>query len=239
MKAGIPNSISAGVVANTPSGPRLHFQPQYYMTKKTFDFFILGTGPAGGSIAVSARKAGHSVGICDPIEYGGACPNRGCDPKKVLYAAAKATVGAQRLMGKGFVEPPKTSWSDLMTWKRTFTEHIPPATHQKFTEKGIECFEGKAMFTGPGKVIIGDHTEIEARHVVIATGAKPAPLDIPGKEYYLDSAGFLDMDDLPDRLLIIGSGISGPALPKFPQSWVLTLRLLPVTITRWATSTTT
>ena len=184
------------------------------MTKKKYDFFILGTGPAGGTFATHAREAGHSVGICDNREYGGACPNRGCDPKKVLYAAAKSIAGVKRLRGKGMTEEPRTSWPDLMKWKRTFTEKIPPATHQKFQEKGIDCLEGGAVFTGPGQLTVNGELEVEATHVVIATGARPAPLDIPGKEHYLDSAGFLDMDDLPKRLLVIGSGYIGSSFAQ-------------------------
>ena len=181
---------------------------------KTYDFFILGTGPAGQSFALSARKKGHSVGITDPREYGGACPNRGCDPKKVLYAAAKAMVGAQRLCGKGIVKEPITSWPDLMAWKRTFTEPIPSSAKSKLVGEGVDCFDGAAKFTGPGRLKLEDGTQVEAKHVVIATGAKPAPLDIPGKQYYLDSEGFLEMEDLPKRLLIIGSGYIGSSFAQ-------------------------
>ncbi|NJC25303.1 dihydrolipoyl dehydrogenase family protein [Neolewinella antarctica] len=184
------------------------------MTHKTYDFFILGCGPAGQSLAISAREAGHSVGITESREYGGTCPIRGCDPKKVFYGAAKAMNGVIRLQGKGFKDKPAVSWPDLQAWKSTFTDPIPPATVKKLTEKGIECLEGAAMFTGPGKINVGDDVTVSATQVVIATGAKPAPLDIPGKEHYLDSAGFLEMEELPKRLLIIGSGYIGSSFAQ-------------------------
>ena len=184
------------------------------MAEKSYDFFIMGCGPAGQALAVAAAENGHSVGITDIREYGGACPLRGCDPKKVLYAAAKAMTGVARLQGKGFTNKPATSWAELQIWKRTFTEPIPTGTRQKLTGRGVDCLDGGAKLIAPGTIQVGDDTIVRAEHVVIATGAKPAPLDIPGKAHYLDSEGFLDMMDLPERILFIGSGYIGSSFAQ-------------------------
>jgi glutathione reductase (NADPH) len=175
---------------------------------KTYDYFIIGTGPAGQTVASAAAKAGKTVGIADYRPYGGTCPLRGCDPKKVLLAAAKAMNAVERLKGKGFGARPPLDWADLQEWKRSFTEKITPGTLDKFAEQGVECLFGKARFTAPYELEV-DGTRVKADHVIVATGQKPAPLDFPGADLLLTSDQFLDMDDLPESLIIVGGGYIG------------------------------
>lgn len=175
---------------------------------RSYDYFVIGTGPAGQTFASAAAKAGHSVGVADYQPYGGTCPLRGCDPKKVLLAAANAMNDVARLEGKGFTDQPTFSWSDLQAFKATFTEPIPQGTHDKFNKQGIECLHGKARFTAPHKLVVGDD-EVHADHIIIATGGKPAPLDFPGADLLVTSDGFLDMDELPQEIVIVGGGYIG------------------------------
>lgn len=181
---------------------------------KHYDYFVIGTGPAGQTFAQAAAKAGHSVATCDPLPYGGACPNRGCDPKKVIFAAAHAMYSVKRLLGKGLASPPNLSWEQLQEWKHTFTDGIPEGTRKNLRQAGVECYEGKAEFTAPHELLIGGKHAVRARRVIIATGARPAPLDIPGKEHFLTSDGFLSMKDLPERMVIIGSGYIGSSFAQ-------------------------
>ncbi|OAV46040.1 NAD(P)/FAD-dependent oxidoreductase [Lewinella sp. 4G2] len=184
------------------------------MPHHQFDLFVMGCGPAGQLVANSAVKAGLSVGITEATTYGGVCPNRGCDPKKVHYGVAKAMVSLQRLQGKGLNGIPKVNWANLQAWKTSFTEDIPEETEKGLLEKGVKCFKGQAVFTGPHEIAIGDDITIRAEKVIVATGGMPAPLDIPGKEHYLDSAGYLEMESLPERILFIGSGYIGASLSQ-------------------------
>ena len=179
-----------------------------------YDYFVIGTGPAGQSFALEAAKAGHAVATCDYQAYGGACPNRGCDPKKVLYAAAYAMHSVKRLLGKGLASPPDLSWEQLQEWKSTFTDHIPEGTRENYAEAGVVCYDGKATFTAPNELLVNDDHRIHADRIIIATGARPAPLDIPGQEHYLTSDGFLSMRDLPERMVIIGSGYIGSSFAQ-------------------------
>ena len=173
-----------------------------------FDYLVIGAGNAGQTVAKAAAQAGHSVALTEGRAYGGTCPLRGCDPKLVLHAAAKAMQQVDRLQGKAFTSHPGFTWSDLMNWKRSFTEPIPASAREKMEEAGVTVFSEYASFVDARTMRFGD-TEVTGDTIVLSVGQKPAPLDIPGKEHLLTSDDFLDMDDLPDEMVIIGGGYIG------------------------------
>lgn len=170
-----------------------------------FDLIVLGTGAGGSTVATKCRKAGRTVAIVDCRPYGGTCALRGCDPKKVLVGAAEAVDAARRLMGKGVEGELRISWPALMRFKRSFTEPVPRARERAFAEAGIETFHGPARFVGPSSVDV-DGERLDARHVHVATGARPADLPIRGIEDATTSDQFLELDALPGRVVFLGSG---------------------------------
>lgn len=171
----------------------------------TLDLAVIGTGAGASTVANKCRGAGWSVAVVDDRPYGGTCALRGCDPKKVLVAASEAIDGARRLKGRGVSGDLELRWSDLMRFKRSFTEPVPESRERSFASRGIEAFHGHARFVGPTSLVVGDRS-LEARHVHIASGAKPRPLPIPGAELLTTSDQFLDLDSLPDRVVFLGSG---------------------------------
>lgn len=172
---------------------------------KRFDLIVLGTGAGGSTVASKCRKAGRSVAIVDSRPYGGTCALRGCDPKKVLVGAAEALDAARRLRGKGVEGELRIRWPELMQFKRSFTEPVPPRREESFAEAGIATFHGPARFIGPTSIEVGGE-RLEGRHVHIATGARPADLPIRGVEHLTTSEQFLALDDLPRRVVFLGSG---------------------------------
>lgn len=187
------------------------------MPQKNYDILIIGGGPAGQSVATAAARAGKTVAMTEGYAYGGACPLRGCDPKMVLHGVADAADRVHLLHGKGFPESVRTHWPQLMAWKRTFTEPIPPKAREKLRDAGIDIHKGWASFLDEHTVLFGEE-EVRGETIVIATGGKPAPLDIPGIELTFDSEDFLDMDDLPDELLFIGGGYIGMGFAHIAQA---------------------
>ena len=131
---------------------------------------------------------------------------RGCDPKKVLVGAADAVDWARRMAGRG-IEPGgvRIDWPALIRFKDSFTGPRPAARRAGFEQAGIACFDGRARFVGPTVLRVGDE-ELEGRHIVIATGAKPQPLGIAGEEHLTISDDFFDLAELPERVLFIGGG---------------------------------
>lgn len=175
------------------------------MTRK-FDLVAIGTGSAASAVASRCRSAGWQVAIVDSRPFGGTCALRGCDPKKVLVGAAEAVDWARRMKGKGIrAEQLRIDWQELMRFKRSFTEPVPKRREEGFAKVGIAAFHGRARFVGPSSVQVNDDV-LEGRHVVIAAGQKPADLRIPGTEHLTTSDQFLELDELPKRILFIGGG---------------------------------
>ena len=96
-------------------------------------------------------------------------------------------------------------WPELMRFKRSFTDPVPKRREDEFAKAGIAAFHGRARFTGPTTVRVGEETLV-GRYVVIATGQAPADLQIPGAEHLTTSDQFLELDELPKRILFIGGG---------------------------------
>ena len=112
-------------------------------TTKQLDLLILGTGPAATKIAVKCAEANWCVGIVDPRPFGGTCALRGCNPKKVLVRAAELFDRIERAEGTGVrTEGARIDWSELVAFKRTFTEPVTPWKEGKFRKAGIEQFHG-------------------------------------------------------------------------------------------------
>jgi glutathione reductase (NADPH) len=100
---------------------------------------------------------------------------------------------------------PRIEWADLIGFKRTFTDAVPGHREADFAEVGIAAFHGLARFSGPNSVVV-DGRELEARHILIASGARPAPLEIPGEDLVITSEQFLELEPLPAHIVLVGGG---------------------------------
>ncbi len=172
----------------------------------TVDLIVLGTGSAAQSVAYPCREAGWSVAVVDSRPFGGTCQLRGCDPKKVLVGVSELVDGSRRLQGTGVSSPALAlDWADLIRFKHTFVDDVPANVEDSFTQAGIAMAHGRAHFVDRTTLRVGDETLV-GRHVVIATGARHAPLGIPGEEYLTTSSEFLDLEALPRRVVFVGGG---------------------------------
>lgn len=171
-----------------------------------FDILILGTGPAATQVALQCSRRGRRVAIVDPRPFGGTCALRGCIPKKVLVRAAELFDWIGRVEGTGVrTEGAAIDWAELIAFKRSFTEPVTRWKEGKFRDAGVEQFHGTPRFVAPQRVTI-DGNEVESRQFVIATGAVPRPLGIPGEQLVVSSDDFLELERLPKRVLFIGGG---------------------------------
>jgi glutathione reductase (NADPH) len=173
---------------------------------KTYDLIVIGTGSAGSTVASACRREGWKVAIIDSRPFGGTCALRGCDPKKVLVGAAEAVDWARRMSGRGIIaRDTRIDWPELIRFKRTFTEPVPKSREESFGKAGIDSFHGTAHFVGPRSIQVSEDV-LEAKHIVIATGARPAKLNIAGEEYLTTSEEFLELEGLPQRIVFVGGG---------------------------------
>ena len=110
------------------------------------------------------------------------------------------------MQGKGASAPAMSlDWSDLIRFKRTFTDPVPSENEKSFAEAGISAFHGRAHFVDRTSVEV-DGEQLVGRSVVIASGARPATLGIPGEELLTTSTQFLELDQLPGRIAFVGGG---------------------------------
>jgi glutathione reductase (NADPH) len=172
---------------------------------KKYDVFVIGSGMAGMTIANKCASKGLSVGITDELPYGGTCALRGCDPKKVIIGATEVCDFAQRLKGKGIDTVPEINWEDIMAFKQSFVDAMPPKIEKGYKNKDIDTYHTSAKFLSGNTLQVGNEI-IEAHKIVIATGAKPSVLDFEGSEHALSSTDFLNLKELPKSLLFIGGG---------------------------------
>ncbi|MEC0124864.1 dihydrolipoyl dehydrogenase family protein [Paenibacillus pabuli] len=170
-----------------------------------YDLIAIGTGSAASSVISRCAEAGWKIAVIDEREFGGTCALRGCDPKKVLAGAAELIDWNERMKGKGVKGNATIQWSELMTFKRTFTESIPRASEDKYKQAGMDTFHGKASFVDEDHIRVGEEV-LQGKHILIATGARPAPLPIDGAEHLIYSDDFLDLEQLPDKLVLVGGG---------------------------------
>ncbi len=172
----------------------------------TVDVIVLGTGSAAQTVAYACREAGRSVAVIDSRPFGGTCQLRGCDPKKVLVGVSELVDWSHRMQGKGVSAPAMSiNWPDLIRFKRTFTDPAPEQNEQSFEQAGIITRHGRAHFVDRTSVQVEADT-LAGRHVVIATGARHATLGIPGEEHLTTSTQFLELDELPRRVIFVGGG---------------------------------
>ena len=170
-----------------------------------FDLLVVGTGASGTTVAQACAQNSWRVAIVDERPYGGTCALRGCDPKKILVGAAQLIDWSQRMNDKGIRGEIGIDWSALMRFKRFFTQPVPLQRERNLRDAGIATYHGAARFLDATTIAVSNQP-IESRRVVLATGAHPAPLELPGAEHLITSDDFLELDALPRRIAFIGGG---------------------------------
>jgi len=151
------------------------------MANSNYDLIVIGTGTAASVTAFNCRKAGWSVAVIDHRPFGGTCALRGCDPKKMLIAAAEVIDGVERMGAIDTVKgEARIDWAALQRHKRSFTDPVPGKREQAYGKQGIDAWHGRARFTGHNTVVVDD-TVLTAKHIVIAAGAEVTMLNRGGQ----------------------------------------------------------
>jgi glutathione reductase (NADPH) len=171
----------------------------------SYDLIVIGTGTAAQLAAGRVCKAGRSVAVIDHRPFGGTCALRGCDPKKMLVSGAEAVDLARRMHTHGVRGELLIDWKELIAFKRRFTDPVPSKREDGFAKQGIDAFHGMARFTGPNAVAV-EGRPLKGRHFLIASGARPVPLQFPGAEHAITSDAFMELEHLPEHIVMVGGG---------------------------------
>jgi dihydrolipoamide dehydrogenase len=186
------------------------------------DVVIMGGGPGGYAAALYADNFGLSVALVERDLVGGVCLHRGCIPTKAWLETAERFVGVTEAGEFGvMVAPPALDWSRARERKDRVVGQLHRGLSGLLRRRGVEVIAGTARLALPGGVVValagGGEQRIEARAVIVATGA--APRSIPGYEFdgvrIVSSDHALDWGERPARVAVIGAGAIGCEFASF------------------------
>ena len=190
-----------------------------YSKPKSFDtnMVVIGAGSAGLVSSYIAAAVKAKVTLVEKHKMGGDCLNTGCVPSKALIRAAKAVKEISRASELGIqVSEPKVDFPAVMARVKNVIADIEPHDSvERYSSLGVDCLQGEAKIVSPWEVTVDGKT-ITTRNIVIASGARPSVPEIPGLDQldYLTSDNLWDLNELPEKLLVLGGGPIGCELAQ-------------------------
>jgi len=172
-----------------------------------FDLFVIGAGSGGVRAARIAAAHGAKVAIAEEHKVGGTCVIRGCVPKKLLvYGAHFAEDLNDAAMFGWDINHCEFSWPVLRDNVLAEVGRLEKAYTETLSNHDVHVFHERAVLTGANSVRLASGREIRAKHILIATGARPAMPEIEGIEHAISSNEVFHLEDLPKRIVIAGGG---------------------------------
>jgi len=179
-----------------------------------YDAIVIGDGQAGGPLSTALAGDGRTVAVIEREHAGGTCINVGCTPTKTMVASARAAYLARRSADYGVHTAPV--WIDMVRVrqrKRDIVENFRSSSQQQVeSAAGVDLLMGTARFTGLRSVEVrltsGELRQLSADTIFINTGDRPAVPPLPGLDTvpFLDSTTIMELDAVPEHLLILGGG---------------------------------
>ena len=176
------------------------------MSDLDFDLFVIGAGSGGVRAARMAAGFGARVAIAEDRYLGGTCVNVGCVPKKLYVYASE--------YGKGFDDAREFGWQSTVEgfdWhtlrdnKKNEIARLNAVYRNMLRGAEATLIDGRARIVNANTVAVGDDHYTAAR-ILIATGGWPSVPDIPGREHALTSNEIFDLEEFPERLVVVGGG---------------------------------
>lgn len=184
---------------------------------KQYDAIVIGSGQGGTPLAKALAKAGRKTAIIERQYIGGTCINVGCTPTKTMFNSARVAYLARRSAEFGVHAGPVTvNMSEVRARKQGIVDSFRDGGLRGIEKtSGLDLFKGEASFTDSHSIEVrlndGGKITLAAEKIFINTGGRPAQPDIEGIAgiSYLDSTSIMELDELPEHLLVLGGGYIG------------------------------
>lgn len=180
-----------------------------------FDVIVIGAGPGGYPAAIKAAQMGARTALIEREWLGGTCLNCGCIPTKTLIAGAEAYQKILHADALGIkVGKPEIDYPAMKKRKDGVVETLRGGIASLLKAHGVTVFEGEGSFRNAHTVAVksanGATKEITGKNIIVATGStSTVPGFIPKHERIVESRAFLDLEKLPESLLVLGGGYIG------------------------------
>ena len=184
---------------------------------KNFDAIVIGSGQGGTPLCQALAGAGMRTAIVEREHVGGTCINEGCTPTKTMVASARVAYLARRGADYGVhTGELKIDLAKVRERKRAIVESFRSGSQSRMEKtKNLELIFGQAEFTGPQAILVrkkdGGQLTLTGDKIFINAGCRPAAPKIAGLDEaaYLNSASIMELDSVPEHLLVIGGGYIG------------------------------
>jgi len=184
---------------------------------KKYDAIVIGSGQAGTPLSKKLAESGLKTALIEQRWVGGTCVNDGCSPTKAMIASGRVAYLARKGKEMGITTGKvKVDIATILARKNEIVQRMRGNSEEAIKKtKGLDLIYGVASFSNPKEIMVklndGGETLLSAEKIFINTGAKPSIPVIEGIEDidYLTSTTILDLKDIPDHLLIVGSGYVG------------------------------
>ena len=180
------------------------------MPDSSYDCIVIGSGPGGYVAAIRAAQLGMKTAVIEKDRTGGRCLNYACIPAKAVLRVADVLTEIDEAGDFGIeVNGREVDYAGVSQRRDKVVKTLTGGVGGLFRKNGIELVEGNGSLTDGANVTV-DGNELEAGKVVLACGSVAKP--IPGTEFggrVIDTAGAWLLDDLPERLAVVGAGASG------------------------------
>ena len=187
------------------------------MSTVQYDLAIIGGGPGGYVAAIRAAQLGLHVAIIEKAEMGGVCLNWGCIPTKALLKSAEVLRSTQKAKRYGVsAENVSVDFPAVIKRSRQVAESLSKGVSFLMKKNGVEVLNGTAKLLGSGRLSV-DGDELQAKHIIIATGARARPLpEVPfdGKTI-ISAKEAMSLESIPEKLVIVGAGAIGVEFADF------------------------
>ncbi len=171
-----------------------------------YDLIAIGAGSGGLSIVERAARHGARCAVVEAGRLGGTCVNVGCVPKKVMWYGASLAHALQDAPDYGFdVDLRGFDWAGLKRRRDRYVADINRWYHSFLADSEIDEIRGHARFVD-ARTLVVDGRHYRADHIVVAPGSRPIVPELPGAGLGITSDGFFELERLPARVAIVGSG---------------------------------